>query len=121
MTSAARASPSPACARRTSAGLGSAIYPPAPLMGRGMQLGCCGPQQPDAVRRLIEHETILHEGAAWNPRRHRSSGVVLVVLGVLLLAANAGVLRFIDWNVLWPLIFIGLGLALLARQADWRR
>jgi hypothetical protein len=50
-------------------------------------------------------------------RRHRSTGVVLVVLGVLLLAANAGVFRFIDWNLLWPLIFIGLGLALLARQS----
>ena len=51
--------------------------------------------------------------------RHRRTGVVLVVLGLLLLCANAGLFRFIDWNLLWPVIFIGLGLALLARQADW--
>jgi phage shock protein PspC (stress-responsive transcriptional regulator) len=60
------------------------------------------------------------------PHRHanrhgRSTGVVLVVLGIILLSANAGLLRFVDWNVMWPVIFIGLGLALLARQADWGR
>ena len=54
-------------------------------------------------------------------RSHRSTGVVLVVLGLVLLSANAGLFRFVDWNVLWPVIFIGLGLALLARQADWGR
>jgi phage shock protein PspC (stress-responsive transcriptional regulator) len=58
------------------------------------------------------------------PQRHygrhgRATGVVLVVLGMVLLSANAGLLRWVDWNVLWPVIFIGLGLALLARQADW--
>jgi phage shock protein PspC (stress-responsive transcriptional regulator) len=54
-------------------------------------------------------------------RHGRSTGVVLVVLGIILLSANAGLLRWVDWNVLWPVIFIGLGLALLARQADWGR
>src|SRR5919204_6603034 len=77
------------------------------------------------AERLAAEARRAYSDVRWSPghtspephRRHRSSGVVLVVLGVLLLAANAGVLRFIDWNVLWPLIFIGLGLALLARQA----
>jgi phage shock protein PspC (stress-responsive transcriptional regulator) len=54
-------------------------------------------------------------------RHGRATGVVLVVLGIILLSANAGLLRWVDWNVLWPVIFIGLGLALLARQADWGR
>jgi phage shock protein PspC (stress-responsive transcriptional regulator) len=54
-------------------------------------------------------------------RHGRATGVVLVVLGIILLSANAGLLRWIDWNILWPVIFIGLGLALLARQADWGR
>jgi phage shock protein PspC (stress-responsive transcriptional regulator) len=49
----------------------------------------------------------------------RSAGVVLVVLGVLLLAANAGVFRWIQWNTMWPLIFIGLGVILLGRQSGW--
>ncbi|MDQ3812186.1 MAG: PspC domain-containing protein, partial [Chloroflexota bacterium] len=51
--------------------------------------------------------------------RPRSAGVVLVGLGVLLLAANAGMFSWIEWRYMWPLIFIGLGLALLARQSDW--
>lgn len=60
------------------------------------------------------------------PRNHRhhprSTGIVLVALGVLLLAANAGVFSWIDWRHLWPLIFIGLGVLLLARRAGgWDR
>jgi phage shock protein PspC (stress-responsive transcriptional regulator) len=49
----------------------------------------------------------------------RSTGVVLVGLGILLLAANAGFFAWIDWHTMWPLIFIGLGVVLLARQ--WSR
>jgi phage shock protein C len=59
------------------------------------------------------------------PRAHRhhprSAGIVLVALGVLLLAANAGLFSFIDWHLMWPLVFIGLGVALLARQSGWNR
>ena len=59
------------------------------------------------------------------PHRHhggpRSAGVILVGLGILLLAANAGIFNWIEWKTMWPLIFIGLGLVLLAKQADWRR
>jgi phage shock protein C len=57
-----------------------------------------------------------------NHRRHpRSTGIVLVTLGVLLLAANAGIFSFIEWKTIWPLIFIGLGVILLARQTGWGR
>jgi phage shock protein C len=54
-------------------------------------------------------------------RHPRSTGIVLVALGVLLLAANAGVFSWIQWRTMWPLIFIGLGVLLLARQTGWRR
>jgi phage shock protein C len=49
----------------------------------------------------------------------KSTGVVLVVLGVLLLAANAGVFNWVQWHTMWPLIFIGLGIMLLGRQSGW--
>jgi phage shock protein PspC (stress-responsive transcriptional regulator) len=49
----------------------------------------------------------------------KSTGVVLVGLGVLLLAANAGVFRWIDGRTMWPLILIGLGVILLGRQSGW--
>jgi phage shock protein C len=54
-------------------------------------------------------------------RHPRSTGIVLVVLGVLLLAANAGIFSWIEWRTMWPLIFIGLGVILLARQTGWNR
>ncbi|MBV9545293.1 MAG: PspC domain-containing protein [Chloroflexi bacterium] len=60
------------------------------------------------------------------PHRHhgrnpRTMGVLLVGAGVLLLAANAGIFSWIEWRTMWPLIFIGLGLLLLAKQADLGR
>jgi phage shock protein C len=54
-------------------------------------------------------------------RHPRSTGIVLVALGVLLLAANSGLFRLVDWRVMWPVIFIGLGCILLARQSRWGR
>ena len=96
----------------------------------------------DETRRVASEVRSAHPGAEWRSadayptaadpsatapthrhhgRHGRSTGVVLVVLGILLLSANAGFFRFVDWNVMWPVIFIGLGLALLARQADWGR
>jgi hypothetical protein len=36
-----------------------------------------------------------------------------------LLAANSGVFSMIEWQYTWPLVFIGLGVVLLARQTDW--
>jgi phage shock protein C len=55
-----------------------------------------------------------------NHHRHsKSTGVVLVGLGVLLLAANAGIFRWIDGGKMWPLILIGLGVILLGRQSGW--
>jgi phage shock protein PspC (stress-responsive transcriptional regulator) len=55
------------------------------------------------------------------PHHHhtRSTGVVLVVLGVLVLAANAGAFNWVQWHTMWPVIFIGLGLILLGRQSGW--
>jgi phage shock protein PspC (stress-responsive transcriptional regulator) len=58
-------------------------------------------------------------------RRHRGgprqAGILLVGLGVLLLAVNAGIFNWVQWRTMWPLIFIGLGVVLLARQTNWGR
>jgi hypothetical protein len=96
----------------------------------------------DEARRVASEVRAATRGSAWhaaeayppevdayatapthrrNGRHGRSAGVVLVVLGILLLSANVGFFNFIDWNLIWPLIVIVLGLALLARQADWGR
>jgi phage shock protein C len=79
--------------------------------------GTGGGPQPEAwwnSERYVERQHIH--------RRHpRSTGIVLVALGVLLLAANAGIFSWIEWRTMWPLIFIGLGVVLLARQTGWNR
>ena len=40
-------------------------------------------------------------------------GGVLVIIGALFLLANLGVLNNLDWNVIWPLLLIALGVWLL--------
>ncbi len=40
-------------------------------------------------------------------------GGVLVIIGVLFLLANTGVLENVDWNYIWPVILIALGLWLI--------
>jgi phage shock protein C len=70
-----------------------------------------------------QHEPWVSPSDLEHQRRHhgppRSAGVVLVGLGVLLLAANAGIFAFINWSTMWPLILIGLGVILLAKQTNW--
>jgi phage shock protein C len=45
-------------------------------------------------------------------------GVVLVVVGLIILAANTGL---VQWGVIWPTVLIILGVLLLARTLDRRR
>jgi len=70
-----------------------------------------------------DHYNYDDNGYPVEPRRRhpRSTGLILVGLGVLLLAANAGVFNWIAWGTMWPLVFIGIGLILLLRQSGWNR
>ena len=42
---------------------------------------------------------------------------VLIGVGVVWLLANFGVFRFINWSVIWPLVLVAFGVALLARRS----
>jgi len=53
-------------------------------------------------------------------RHRRSAGMVLIALGLLFLASQAGLFRWINWSVAWAVVLIVLGVALLMRRADWR-
>jgi phage shock protein C len=50
----------------------------------------------------------------------RTAGILLVAVGVLFLAANAGLFSWVQWRNIWPLFLIGLGLFLFLRRAGWR-
>ena len=43
-------------------------------------------------------------------------GGVLILIGVYFLLNNLGLLNWLDWNIAWPVILIGLGIYLVARR-----
>jgi phage shock protein PspC (stress-responsive transcriptional regulator) len=50
-------------------------------------------------------------------RRRATIGYVLVALGVIFLLSNAGAFRFIQWNLVWPLVVIALGALLIIQRS----
>lgn len=62
-----------------------------------------------------------YEYGEYGGRRHRSAGIVLIVLGVLFLSSQAGLFRYINWSIAWAVVLIVLGGAMLLRSNDrWR-
>lgn len=49
----------------------------------------------------------------WNRSPSLFWGGLLVIVGVLILLANLGVLNNLDWNVVWPILIIALGVWLI--------
>lgn len=52
----------------------------------------------------------------WNRNPSIFWGGVLVILGVLFLLGNTGVLNNVNWDVIWPVILIALGIWLIAAR-----
>jgi uncharacterized membrane protein YdbT with pleckstrin-like domain len=49
-------------------------------------------------------------------RRRATFGYFLVALGVVFLLANLGAFRIVRWDLVWPLVFVGVGVLLLAQR-----
>lgn len=49
-------------------------------------------------------------------RRRATAGLFLIALGAIFLLSNAGLFRIIRWDLVWPLVFIGIGALLLAQR-----
>jgi phage shock protein C len=54
--------------------------------------------------------------AAEAERRRMAFGYVLIAVGVAFLLSNAGVFRFVQWQFLWPLVLIGIGVLFLVQR-----
>ena len=54
--------------------------------------------------------------AAEAERRRMAFGFVLIGIGVAALLSNAGVFRFVQWQFLWPVVLIGIGVLFLAQR-----
>ncbi len=53
--------------------------------------------------------------AASRGQAAEATALILIGVGTVWLLANFGVFRFINWNLAWPVLLIGLGVALLMR------
>ena len=49
-------------------------------------------------------------------RNRAAFGIVLVALGAIFLLSNAGLFRLVRWDLAWPLVFIAVGVLLLAQR-----
>ena len=54
--------------------------------------------------------------AAEAERRRMAVGYLLIGLGVVFLLSNAGMFRFVQWQFLWPLVLIGIGVLFLVQR-----
>ncbi len=61
----------------------------------------------------------LADGESERGEARRAAGIVLVVLGLLIFAQQAGLFR-VNWSLLWPLLLVAIGVALLLRRVGWR-
>ena len=43
-------------------------------------------------------------------------GYLLIAVGIAFLLSNAGVFRFVQWQFLWPLVLIGIGVLFLVQR-----
>jgi phage shock protein C len=56
----------------------------------------------------------VHQAEA--ERRRMAFGYLLIAVGVAFLLSNAGVFRFVQWQFLWPLVLIGIGVLFLVQR-----
>jgi phage shock protein PspC (stress-responsive transcriptional regulator) len=53
---------------------------------------------------------------AESDRRRMAFGYILIALGVAFLLSNAGVFRFVQWQFIWPLVLVGIGVLFLMQR-----
>ena len=54
--------------------------------------------------------------AAEAERRRTAAGYILIGLGIVFLLNTAGAFRFVQWQFLWPLVLIGIGVLFLMQR-----
>lgn len=69
---------------------------------------------PTAPMTVAPVDPAIH--AAEAERRRMAFGYILIAVGVAFLLSNAGVFRFVQWQFLWPLVLIGIGVLFLVQR-----
>ncbi len=70
----------------------------------------------DASPEPRDEAEALGEEASWRGRRRDVFALVLIGIGCVMLLSNFGVFWWLSWSVLWPLVLIGIGAAVLAKR-----
>ena len=64
-----------------------------------------------------EPSVVDHEGRAKETDRRRAAfGYLLILVGVVFLLGNTGIFRAIQWQLVWPLVLVGIGILLLVQR-----
>jgi phage shock protein PspC (stress-responsive transcriptional regulator) len=74
------------------------------------------PASSDPEATVIAPPVVRVEDPASAERRRATFGYFLVALGVVFLLANLGAFRIVRWELVWPLVFVGAGVLLLAQR-----
>jgi phage shock protein C len=55
-------------------------------------------------------------------RRRRAAGILLIGIGLLFFANQLGIFVRLRWDLIWPLVIVGVGVFILTKQSNgWRR
>ena len=46
-------------------------------------------------------------------------GVALIVLGAIFLLKNLGLLAMVNWDIIWPIVLIAVGVAMMVKKKNW--
>ena len=86
----------------------------APLV-KGSGASPSGDTAPTGDTTVMSAPATLPDPAAAE-RRRATFGYFLVALGAVFLLSNLGAFRIVRWDLVWPLVFIGAGVLLLAQR-----
>ena len=55
-------------------------------------------------------------------RRRRAAGILLIGIGLLFFANQLDIFARLRWDLIWPLVIVGVGVFILTKQSNgWRR
>ena len=89
---------------------------PAPFVTNTGSTGAAEPGATGADTTVITPAVARVEDPVTAERRRATFGYFLVALGVVFLLANLGAFRIVRWDLVWPLVFVGAGVLLLAQR-----